>query len=94
MHTPHGSVLQPQVDHAESLNSSAPRRVAGPNPQVTARAAGVLVLMTIGGGVFAQGFVSNRLVSFSDAALTANNILTNQPLFQVSFTVYLIEMAC
>ncbi|HEX9130051.1 MAG TPA: DUF4386 domain-containing protein, partial [Gemmatimonadaceae bacterium] len=46
------------------------------------------------GGVFAQGFVSNRLVSFSDAALTANNILTNQPLFQVSFTVYLIEMAC
>src|SRR5207244_6247739 len=43
---------------------------------------------------FAQGFVSNRLISFSDAGLTANNILTNRSLFQMSFTVYLIEMAC
>lgn len=63
-------------------------------PRLTARAAGVLSLMTIAGGIFAQAFVSNRLVSFSDAALTANNILTNRPLFYASFTVYLIEMAC
>jgi len=63
-------------------------------PQVTARAAGVLMLMTIAGGIFAQAFVSNRLISFSDAALTANNILANRSLFQLSFTVYLIEMTC
>ena len=50
--------------------------------------------MTIIGGIFAQGFVSNRLISFSDAGVTANNLLANQSLFQISFTVYLIEMAC
>jgi len=63
-------------------------------PRITARIAGVLFLMTLVGGVFAQGFVSNRLISFSDAAVTANNILANRSLFQMSFTVYLIEMAC
>jgi len=64
------------------------------NPQITARAAAVLMLLTIAGGVFAQGFVSNRLVSFTDAALTAKNILANRSLFQVSFAVFLVEMAC
>lgn len=64
------------------------------NPRVTARAAGILLLLTIVGGVFAQGFVSNRLVSFSDAAVTAKNILANRSLFQMSFSVFLIEMAC
>jgi len=68
--------------------------VAGPKPRITARIAGVLSLMTIIGGIFAQGFVSNRLISFSDAGVTANNLLANQSLFQMSFTVYLIEMAC
>jgi len=75
-------------------HASAAQPVAGPKPRITARIAGVLILMTIAGGVFAQGFVSNRLISFSDAGVTANNILTNRSLFQVSFTVYLIEMAC
>jgi hypothetical protein len=64
------------------------------NPRRTARIAGVLSLMTILGGIFAQGFVSNRLISFSDAAVTANNILANRTLFQLGLTVYLIEMAC
>ena len=66
----------------------------GPRPRITARFAGVLSLLSILGGVFAQGYVSNRLVSFSDAALTANNIVANRPLFQLSYTVYLVEMAC
>ncbi len=64
------------------------------NPNVLARAAGLLLLLTILGGVFAQGLVSNRLVSYSDAALTAKNILANKSLFQMSFSVFLIEMAC
>ena len=51
-------------------------------------------LLTIAGGIFAQGVVSNRLLVFSDAALTAKNVLSNQPLFYASFTVYLIEMTC
>ena len=63
-------------------------------PRITARFAGVLSLTTILGGIFAQGYVSDRLVSYTDAALTANNILANRPLFEMSFTVFLIEMAC
>src|ERR1043165_3662262 len=69
-------------------------RMKTPRPRITARFAGALSLLTILGGVFAQGIVSNRLITYSDAAATANNILTNRPLFNVSFSVYLIEMAC
>jgi hypothetical protein len=95
MQTPHASTPQPQVDHVERLAPDGEARpVVGTNPRVTARIAGVLSLMTILGGIFAQGFVSNRLISFSDAAVTANNILANRSLFEMSFTVYLIEMAC
>src|ERR1043165_4317279 len=62
------------------------------NPRRLARAIGLLFLLTIVAGVFAQGFVSERLVNFSDAAATARNILDNKGLFQLGFTVYLIEM--
>ena len=55
---------------------------------------GLLFLLTILAGIFAQGFVSERLIVFSDAATTANNILTHRGLYQLGFTVYLIEMAC
>jgi hypothetical protein len=59
-----------------------------------ARTAGVLYLLTILGGAFAQSFVSDRLVDFGDAATTATNILTHKRLFQWGFAIYLIEMMC
>ncbi len=62
------------------------------NPRLVGRVIGLLFLLTILGGVFAQGFVSQRLINFSDAAATANNILTHRGLFRLGFTVYLIEM--
>jgi uncharacterized protein DUF4386 len=64
------------------------------SPRRIGRILALLSLVLIISGVFAQGFVSNRLIDFSNAATTANNILAHQGLFRLGFTVYLIEMAC
>lgn len=64
------------------------------SPRVVGRYIGVLSLLTILGGIFAQAMVSERLIDFSDAAATAGNVLGNKGLFRTGFTVYLIEMAC
>ena len=64
------------------------------SPRRLGRILALVSLGTILGGVFAQGFVSQRLIDYSNAATTANNILAHKGLFQLGFTVYLIEMAC
>lgn len=71
-----------------------PNRISEASPRAKARIIGLFYLLNILAGIFAQGFVSGRLIAFSDAAATATNILTHESLFRLGFAVYLIEMAC
>jgi hypothetical protein len=69
-------------------------RIQKTSPRLKARIAGVLYLLTLLTGIFAQGFVSDRLVVSADAGATATNILTHKLLYELGFTFYLIEIAC
>ena len=68
-------------------------RTADMSPRTKGRYAAAVYLLYVIAGVYAQGFVSDRLVVFGDAAKTASNILGNESLYRLGFTVYLLEMA-
>jgi Domain of unknown function (DUF4386) len=68
--------------------------ISEPSPQRLAQAAGVLYLMTIISGVFAEVFVRGALVVPSDAAATARNISNQDTLYRFGLTADLVMIAC
>ena len=62
------------------------------SPRLAGRIIALLLLFLILCGVFAQGFVANRLIVPGDAAATAGNILAHPGLYRLGFTVFLLEM--
>jgi hypothetical protein len=69
-------------------------RVPETSPQVYARIAALLYVVVISAGIIAQMVIGGQIIVDGDAAATANNILAHQDLFQLGFTLYLIEMTC
>lgn len=63
-------------------------------PQLYARIAGVLYLVIIVAGVFAEPFLRSRLVAPGDAAATATNITSNAFLFRLGIIADVSTFVC
>jgi hypothetical protein len=70
----------------DPMNAEQARRLAA--------VAGVLVLISIFAGGFAEVYVPGKLLVASDPTATASNVAASPQLFRLSFLVYLIEAVC
>lgn len=67
---------------------------SGTGARKAARAAGVLYLLIIAGGLFAEIFVREALTVAGDPAATAAGILSGKRLYRLGFTVHLSYLLC
>ena len=79
--------------------SSVPSRSSALSPepehvQGYARAAGVLLLLTMFAGFFGEAYVPGRIIASGDAAATARHVVAMNGLFRLGFATYLVEAAC
>ncbi len=68
--------------------------VADIPPYRQARIAGILYLVIMVCGVFAEGFVRGAIVVSGDAAATARNILASEPLYRLGGTLEFLTLFC
>ena len=64
------------------------------SPQVYARIGGVLYLLIIVLGMFAEGFVNTQLIVSGNAAATAGNIMAAQPLWRIGIAANVMVVLC
>jgi len=64
------------------------------SPKTYARVAGLLYLIVIVAGIFAEIFVRGQLVVANDAAATAHNIVTHELRYRLGFAAELIALSC
>lgn len=68
--------------------------IEGAVGQRYARAAGILLLLSIVFGAWGEGYVPSKLIVTGDAAATAQRILASPFMFRTGFAAYLVEAAC
>ncbi len=64
------------------------------SPQAYARTAGVLGVIIVIAGIFAEAFVRGKVIVSTDATATANNILASEQLFRLGFAGELFMLCC
>lgn len=64
------------------------------SPQLYARVGGVLYLIIIVAGGFAELFVRSKLIVSGDASATARNIMASQSLWRIAFASDLVLLVC
>jgi hypothetical protein len=64
------------------------------SPQLYARTAGVLYLVIIVAGIFAEAFVRGKLIKSGDASTTALNIMGSELLWRAGFAGELLMLSC
>jgi hypothetical protein len=69
-------------------------RTVEASPQVYARIGGLLYLIIIVAGLFAEAFVRDKLIVSGDAAATANNIMASQLLWRTGVAGEFIMLVC
>ena len=66
--------------------------LAETSPSTRGRILAALYLFVIVAGIIAQAFISDGLVVSDDAAKTAANIVANESLYRLGFTIFMLEM--
>lgn len=93
--TPCSQVIRPQTEGRINMNGNiTTRRIIGSSPRLKARIAGVLYLIVISGGIFAEIFVRGRLIVPGDPAATVHNIMVHELLYRLGFAVEIFYCAC